>query len=131
MRSLRILAVAAGAALSAAPALAGDFDGSKTLICAPVRVTECQPDAECTSGTPDTFAAPNFFRLDFGNRQLVGRKANSPFVNLQKAETHLIIQGTEQGYGWSIALRLDDGRMVGSLAGPTHGLTLIGSCTPL
>ena len=52
--------VAALAWLAAGTASAGDFDGSKLLICAPVEAIDCAPGEDCTKGRPDDIGAPSF-----------------------------------------------------------------------
>ena len=50
--------VAALAWLAAGTASAGDFDGSKLLICAPVEAIDCAPGEDC-KGRPDDIGAPS------------------------------------------------------------------------
>ena len=45
--------------LGAGPASAGDFDGSKLLICAPVEAIDCAPGEMCKKGAPADVGVPD------------------------------------------------------------------------
>ena len=70
--------VAALAVLTAGPVFAGDFDGSKPLICAPVEAIGCVAGEACTKGRPAAIGAPNFLRIDFAQKVIVGPKPTPP-----------------------------------------------------
>jgi hypothetical protein len=52
------LAVGIGLLLATTPTMAGDFDGSRLLICAPVQAFDCAPGEECAKGLPEEIGAP-------------------------------------------------------------------------
>ena len=130
---MRLLAILAGATilgLAAVPVLAGDFDGSKLLICAPVEASDCAHGEECRKGLPDDIGAPAFMRIDFANKAVIGPKRSSPILLMDKSETQLLLQGTELGYGWTIALDQATGKMTATLASREGVFVLFGACTP-
>jgi hypothetical protein len=45
--------------------LAGDFDGSKPLLCAIIEIYDCGAEGECEKATPGEVDAPRFFKIDF------------------------------------------------------------------
>jgi len=53
MVCLRIAVALVAAGLAGTPAIAGDFDGSKRLICATVEARDCFSGADCFRGLPD------------------------------------------------------------------------------
>jgi len=52
------------------PSCAGDFDGSKPLICAVIDIVECGPGGECQKVSPETVNVPRFVRLNFEEKQI-------------------------------------------------------------
>jgi hypothetical protein len=124
------LALSAVAAAFAPAASAGDFDGSKPLICAPVQAMECYAGEECKMGLPDAVGAPAFMRIDFTQRRVVGPKRSSAIESVTADETQLLLQGIELGHAWSMSLNHQTGKMVLSLVGKDVAFVLFGSCTP-
>jgi hypothetical protein len=119
------------AVLASAPALAGDFDGSKNLICAPVQSMDCLPGLDCIAGTPDDIAFPAFIRLDFAKKAIVGPKRSTAIRHLDKSEAQLMLQGAEDKFGWTLALDQATGRMTITLAHAEGAFVLFGNCTPM
>ena len=117
--------------LSASSALAGDFDGSKKLICAPVEVNDCVAVEGCVKTVPSEVGAPAFIRIDFEQNAMIGPYRTSPIKLMEKTETQLLLMGTELGYGWSIALDQATGGMAVTLANRDGTYVFFGSCTPL
>jgi hypothetical protein len=118
--------------LAAAPAAkAEDFDGSKTLLCAPVEAIDCVPGRECVSGTPTEMGAPAFFRIDFGRKLIIGPRAEAKIASRETTETQLLLQGIELGLAYGLALDRQTGRMTATLNDPNGAIVLFGSCTPL
>jgi len=125
-----------GAALSAlvwalgSSAHAGDFDGSKPLICAPVQAMECYAGEDCKTGLPEAVGAPAFMRIDFTQRRVVGPKRSSAIESITADETQLLLQGIELGHAWSMSLNHGNGKMILSLVGNDVAFVLFGACTP-
>jgi len=123
---LAALAVAASWTSAAA-----DFDGSKTIICAPVEAMDCTPGAVCERGEPDDIGAPAFIRIDFGKKMVVGPKRSTPIASIEKNEVQVLLQGSELGYGWSIAVDQQSGHLSATLTDHEGAFVLFGSCTPV
>jgi len=129
---MRIVASVVGGvlvALAVLPAWASDFDGSKLLICAPVEANDCGPGSACDKSTPDEVGAPAFIRIDVAKKAVVGPKRTSAIQVLEKSDAQLVLQGTELGYGWTIVLDQDTGRMSLTLANREGAFVLFGACT--
>lgn len=117
--------------LAAAPAAkAGDFDGSKPLLCAPVEVIDCVPGVPCFADTPGEMGAPAFLRIDFKRKTVTGPRAEAQIASLEKGETQLLLQGVEIGHAFAIALDRESGRMTATLSDANGAFVLFGSCTP-
>jgi len=120
---------AAWAVLLMVPATrAGDFDGSKALICAPVEVNECVAGGKCLSSTPREVGSPTFLRIDFAKQAIVGPQRTSPIRVMEKGEGQLLLMGTELGFGWSLALNQETGDMAATLADRDGVFVMFGSC---
>jgi hypothetical protein len=123
----------AGAALlswSAVQSLAADFDGSRALICANLNASDCGPGQACVRTRPDDIGAPVFMRIDFENKSIVGPKRTTPIASLDKSGNQLLLQGTELGYAWSVALDTGSGRLAATLVDREGVFVLFGACTP-
>lgn len=123
--------MAALALLTAGTASASDFDGSKLLICAPVEAIDCAPGEECLKGRPDDLGAPTFLRIDFAQKAIIGPKQTSPILSMDKSDDQILLQGKELGYGWTLALDQESGKMTVTLVNLDEVIVLFGSCTPL
>jgi hypothetical protein len=117
--------------ITAGTASAGDFDGSKLLICAPVEAIDCAAGAACTKGRPDDIGAPRFLRIDVAQNVIVGPKQTTPILFMDKSDDQLLLQGTEFGYGWTLVLDQESGTMSATLVNREGAVVLFGSCTPL
>lgn len=110
------------------------FDGSANLTCATFEVVGCLEADQCTSGQARKFDLPEFMTLDFKKKSIHvtyeggEMEADSPISNHQKSGTQLILQGIEEGVGWSMSIHRDTGKM--SIASVGHELTFIlfGAC---
>ncbi len=123
------------------PAAAGDFDGSKELLCAVMDIIECVPSGKCMEVTAEEVGIPNFLRIDFEKKKLHatfadGNKKISPIMNLAKIDGKHILQGAEDGIegvrdglGWTLALDEDNGKMVLTASGEAVAFSMFGACT--
>lgn len=111
------------------PALASDFDGSRVLLCASVQAFDCAAGEDCDKGLPEDIGAPAFMRIDVPNKAVIGPKRTSPILLVDKSEGQLLLQGTELGYGWVIALDQETGKMTATLANREGAFVLFGACT--
>ena len=116
--------------LLAMTAFASDFDGSKSLICAPVAAMDCVRGDDCITGLPEDVGAPAFMRLNFAKKSVQGAKNASPILLMEKTENQVLLQGRESDYGWTIALDSRSGEMTVTLANQGGAFVFFGSCTP-
>ena len=124
------------------PASAEDFDGSKELVCACMRVIECGPDGNCVEVSAEEVRIPDFLRINFVKKTISapqwGKSQNpSKIENLERIDGKLILQGAEDGIrdvrdgvGWSMAISEETGKMVLTGSGDQFGLVVFGACTP-
>lgn len=129
-----------GVSLLVAPAMAGDFDGSKTLICAAVDVTECFPGGQCQKVTAEEVNLPDFLRFNFEDKkiraQMVGRgDLETDIERVETVDSKLMVQGAEDGHedredglAWSMAINQGNGKFVFTASGTDVGFVVFGAC---
>jgi hypothetical protein len=128
----RVVQVIGGAALAAvSAAYAGDFDGTRNLICAPVEVNDCVAVEGCIKTVPSEVGAPAFIRIDFAKQAMVGPERTSPIRLSERSGEQLLMMGTELGYAWSIALGMTTGAITVTMTNGEGSLVFFGACTPL
>ena len=125
------LAIAAFAFLAHGKSYAGDFDGSKALICATIDALDCVPGQDCTKGRAGEMGAPQFMRVDFANKTIGGVKRTTPILSMDKSENQILFQGKELEFGWTLALNQESGDFSATLVNRDGVFVLFGSCTPL
>ncbi|HHP7235442.1 MAG TPA: hypothetical protein ACFCUC_12490 [Desulfobacterales bacterium] len=120
---------------------AGDFDGTRPLVCTITDFTECIMEEGCIEIDPEAVNLPRIFWIDVKNKIMKdakeGEGRKSPIQSVQQIDNKLMIQGAEEGYediqdgfGWSIAIMQDTGRMVFTASGDLVGNVAFGVCTP-
>lgn len=140
MTKFMALILAAGGILCAGlwPGLASaeptGFDGSRPLLCASVDTVECDSTGTCLQGTPASVNAPQFFRINFEERSIRGTRQDGTDVTTKIVSRtadagQVILQGVEDGRGWSMAIAEKTGRMTLTASGQEIGFIVFGACT--
>ena len=123
------------------PAMAGEFDGTKVLICSISEVVECGPGGKCQQPTAEEIGIPDLIKIDFKGKTISAAhssvdKRTTPIENLEKIDGKVIIQGAEDGLegvrdgiGWSLAVMEESGKMVLTASGDDVGFVIFGACT--
>ena len=114
--------------------LAGDFDGSKPLICAIMETFECSPGGECQRGTAMSVDIPHFFRIDFKEKKISGKRKDgqlrtTEIMNMARIEGKLILQGVQEGKAWSLVISESDGMATITVSDNQAGFVIFGACT--
>ena len=134
--TLTRLATAAMLAVSpAGAALAGPYDGSQALICAPIEILECERELHCESQSADTVDLPTFFRISVQDKTVTGTRPSGEPVNAkidqtQLSDQQLFIQGVQKKYGWSAAIDQTKGHLTMTIHDQATGFVIFGACTP-
>lgn len=123
-------------------AFAGDFDGSRPLLCSTADLVECEPGGNCQRVTHDSINAPRFLKINFKEKRVskpdVGEKRSDTMIErMEHVDGKLILQGAEDGIegvrdglGWTMAIAEDSGNMVLTGSGDQVGFVIFGACTP-
>jgi hypothetical protein len=144
MRKISALLITVGlfTALASTQVLAGDFDGSRPLVCASVKVFECSQVEGCEEVTLEEVGLPQFSIIDFREKIIrptkeSGLDRTTRIENAKRVAGKMIIQGAEEGLegvreglGWTIAISEESGRWVLSASGDGVAFVAYGACTP-
>lgn len=123
------LAIALG--LAAGLAGAADFDGSKPLLCANIEAHDCDAGETCERALPTNLGLPQFLRIDFAKQEVAGPKRTSPIKSIERSPKQLLLQGTELGFGWTLALDTASGKLSATFVNGESAVIVFGACTPL
>jgi len=139
MRTATLLAWLLG--ISPLAAVGADFDGSKPLICAQTSAQECYGGEGCKSVSAEDTGVPQFLKVDVRKREITDPDSGdvteiNTVTEIDIANDYeevlsdlLILQGTEQGLGWSLSIARETGEMVLTAAGEAAGMIVFGDCT--
>jgi hypothetical protein len=130
----RAVGLAALAITGTAPAAAGAaLDGSGPLLCAINTIMECDGTGQCQRLTalqhPDF---PSFLRVNVSERQITDGQRSGRKTEIRSAariDGRLILQGGENGRGWSATIAEDTGRMAAGVVADDFSFALFGACT--
>ena len=81
------------------------------------------------------FELPEFMFVDFNNNTVrqteqSGGIETSPIDQFKKSEGNLVLQGIENGHGWSMVINSKSGAMTVAIAGDEIIYSVLGACTP-
>ena len=130
--STRILAaLALGAA--ATGAAAEGLDGKSRMICAATQAVVCQDAGDCVTGAPTAVNLPVFWHLDpakmtVRSKGADGSERSSAIDTMNSEGGKLVMQGSDEGFGWSLAVDAASGRML-LAGGKDVGYLVFGECT--
>jgi hypothetical protein len=79
---------------------------------------------------PASVGVPDFMRIDFARQTIAGPKRTTQIRSIDKSGDQVLLQGTELGYAWSIAIDKSDGSMSLTLVNRDDAFVVFGNCTP-
>ena len=119
--------------LGAAPgvAFAEPLDASKPLVCSIAEVAACDGTATCSDTSLEQIDLPPLWRVDFAAKQLASPdgQRTSPIAALETLDAVLVLQGHQNGRGWTLVIDRASGHLSGSAADAEGAFVLAGSCT--
>jgi len=107
------------------------FDGTKQLLCATIEAIDCSPGEQCERGLPEIIGAPQFMRIDFAKKEVIGPKRSAEILLMHKNDEQLTLQGYELDMGWTLAIDRDTGKMTVTFARGESAFVIFGACTPV
>jgi len=112
------------------PAAAGPYDGSRPLLCAVTANVECAAAGQCERHIATDETAPAILKFDVaGQTVTTGTARKSPIKSVTRLDGQLILQGSEDGRGWSATIDEDTGRMAVSTVDNDYTFSLFGACS--
>jgi len=124
-------------------ARAGDFEGTKPLLCSVNTVVECTPEDGCREVAPESVALPQFLKVDFEKKSVRPARdsdgnRNSDIKRMERLGGKLILQGADEGIqevrdsvGWTASVSEQTGRFVLTASGDEEAFIVYGACIPL
>lgn len=110
------------------------FDGSSPLLCVPIEIMECGAGEGCVEASAETVSIPQFIRIDFQKKTAGGTLESGAIreVVIERMEREngmLVLQGGQQGRGWSVTVGEETGKMTLTASGDRFGFIIFGACT--
>lgn len=114
---------------------AGNVDGSKSLICAVIEIHECKSNNDCEEVTIEEINFAQFLMIDFKKNIISGTRADgekltTPIKSQVSMNGMLILQGVENGKGWTMSISEKTGNAVLTVSGDAEGFVAFGACIP-
>jgi hypothetical protein len=119
------------ALLARAPSADAPFDGKRDLVCEPQHLAECDQAAVCATVSPADVDLPPALRVSFKDKQLsaVQGERTSPIHSVQIEPAVLVLQGSQNGRGWSMVIDRASGALSGTIADAEGAFVVAGSCS--
>lgn len=135
MKQLRVTIIAGLSLLCSAGVWAGDFDGSKPLICAVIQTVSCPRNEDIETGTAEDIDLPQFFYIDFEKKVVTGKASDgevreTKIDSLKHDDGKLILQGVQRGKAWSAVINEETGKTTLIGANDEAGFVVFAACTP-
>ncbi len=132
-----LLLIVAVACASSSAGADNALDGSKPLICSLDDAVDCTDrNDECNKGDAAAVQAPDLIRVDFKRKTVkaMGVSADEDDVaairHVETMDGRLVVQGAQNGRGWSMVVVGETGASTIAVAGNDHGFLIFGTCTP-
>ena len=118
----------------AVPAYAATIDTSQRLICSSIRTAECGLSGDCMVGLASDINVPQFFFIDLANKKVEGARPDGSNLNTTFAMTAndgepIVLQGAENGRGWSATIDRETGGLVVTASAFEVAFVVFGACT--
>jgi hypothetical protein len=115
---------------------AAQFDGSVPLLCAVIQVVECAAGGECYPVQPEVANIPRFLKINFKKKTIsateeTGIKAVTQIKNIDHVNGNMILQGSENGRGWTMVISEKTGKMSATVSDDRVGFVIFGVSTKL
>ncbi|MEP4485837.1 MAG: hypothetical protein ABJ013_09435 [Halioglobus sp.] len=115
---------------------ADSLSAKGSLVCASIHVLACDADNHCMQGPPSSFEVPYFMFVDFDKKEVratsdEGNIAISPIKESHVTDQAIILQGFENGRGWTLAVGRADGKLSLASAGADIHFAISGNCTEM
>ena len=130
MRSNLALLIGIAMLLAASAAAAEGIDTSKQLTCKLNGSSQCDAAAACIAVTLDQIDLSDTILVDFANNRLASNagERTSPIDDVDVLESVLVVQGHQNGRGWTMVIDRTSGHLSAALAETAGAFVLAGVC---
>ena len=113
-----------------------DLGEADQLLCSVINVVECEAQSGCIASTAEEINIPQFIKADLAGKQLSNAAVkdgarHTAIKNLERNERKIIMQGSENGRGWSIIVANETGKFSATISEQNFGFIIFGSCMEL
>jgi hypothetical protein len=113
---------------------ANEINAKDQLMCAISFASLCQIYEDCIEGTVETVDLPLLLRINpkkktIESTRLGGEQRFSTISAVNKSDNNLILQGVQEGSGWSMTINKTNGQMSVSSSLGDQGYVAFGVCT--
>jgi hypothetical protein len=134
-RTKRIIGAVVLVFMTVAPTMAGEFDGSRPLIFAAIEIFECSAGGACQRVAAESINLPQFLRINFEEKTISGTRGGgevltTKILDMEHFDGKLILQGRENGRGWSMVIAEATGKVALTASDNEVGFVAFGACTP-
>ena len=93
-------------------------------------IVECAASGECERHIADDATAPAILKVDVaGQTVTIGTARKCPLKSVTHLDGQLILQGGENGRGWSATIDEETGGMAVGIVDNDYTFSLFGACT--
>ena len=115
------------------PAFAATLDTTQRLICSSISASECGKSGDCNGGLASEINVPQFFFIDLAKRNVEatrpdGTELDTKFTMTARDNEPIILQGAEDGRGWSATINRETGGLVIAVSGSDVAFSVFGAC---
>ncbi len=134
MKRLNILGLALCFGISPMVAMSATIDASKPMMCSALQIAECEPANECVEGEAENVNLPEMFLVNVRQKTITdatidGEGRGTQILNIQQVDDRIILQGVENGRGWTVSVSKTTGKTTLTSAGDALGFVAFGICT--
>ena len=113
---------------------AKEITAKDQLICAISKTALCRENSGCTEGSVEIVNLPLLLRLNLEKKtiastRLSGEQRASTIMTVSTSKNNLILQGVQDGSGWSMTVDKKNGQMSVSSSLDGEGYIAFGVCT--
>ena len=121
--------------LSPVGVVAGASDDVPELWCAVIESFECASGQECRRGLPESINFPRIIKIDLKKNIIIddqfGESVRTTMIDKrQRVDGKLILNGTQEGMGWTMVINQSNGDLTLSATDDQFGFIVFGACTP-
>jgi hypothetical protein len=105
-------------------------DASQPLVCDLVAAAQCDGAAKCTPVTFEQIELPPVIQVDFAAKQILTEdgQRRSPIASVETRDAVLLLQGSQDGRGWTLVIERATGALSVALADAEGGFVVTGAC---